>query len=80
MCSSLYNWLPVNMSVVLYGAECGIDLVFVMMVSNQVKPLSRGSFHLYVRLLPRSSKRLVSNEIIPEDVFYGGSISVNSTV
>lgn len=62
ICSALHNWLPVNMSVVLHGAECGIDLAFVMMVSNQVKPLRWGSFHVYVRLLPHSSKRLHSSE------------------
>ena len=35
----LHNWLPVNMSAVVHGAECGIDLAFVVMVSNQVKAL-----------------------------------------
>lgn len=35
----LRNWLPVNMSAVVHGAECGIDLAFVVMVSNQVKAL-----------------------------------------
>lgn len=39
MCVGLHNWLPVNMSAALHGAECGIDLAFVMMVSNQVKAL-----------------------------------------
>lgn len=46
MCVGLRNWLPVNISVALHGAECGIDLSSVMMVSDQVKPLRLGSFYV----------------------------------
>ncbi len=66
MCVGLHNWLPVNMSAELHGAECGIDLAFVMIVSNQAN-LSDEDLFMFMfacfRTLQNSHTQAKSTEV-----------------